>query len=260
MKPYVFGVSVCLATVPVLAQPARTLYPCEASPEVRRALNRTPNLYDYTIPLEDRMKPIRALVEEYPGDVFVHQRYQDRFRRLTHLYQEFDRAFEIYRSRPADPVSRYLEARLTGSFDARQAEAMLTHLIAREPAFPWPHLAIAELTDRRGFRDTTKAETHLRAFLAACPESIEGYAMLRTVEDAEMIREGARNFGRCWKRNWITSRCRTGATCGTWNSEPRQRARRKPYAGARSTTRSDCGNCRRYGRRSGINCSATQPN
>jgi thiol-disulfide isomerase/thioredoxin len=171
-----------------------TTYPCEPTTEVRTALNDAPNVFDFTQSLEERLRPIRALAAKYPHDLFVQMRYQDRFRRQTHLYQEFDRALAMYRVAPGDPVSRFLEARLTASFDAVKAEAMLTELIAAAPDFPWPHLAVAELTDRSAFRDAKKAETHLRAFLAACPASVEGYAMLRTVEDPQMISDGAKKL------------------------------------------------------------------
>jgi thiol-disulfide isomerase/thioredoxin len=170
---------------------AQASYPCGPAPEIRQALNGLPSMADYRIPFEQRMKPLRALLEKYPRDLFVQRRYQDTFRQKFTIYQEFDRALAMYRSKPGDPIFRYLEARLTAGFDTAKAEAMLNDLIAKEPNFPWPHLTIAELTDRSGARDAKKAETHLRAFLAACPSSVEGWALLRTVEDPEMIRNGA---------------------------------------------------------------------
>jgi len=170
---------------------AQASYPCGPAPEIRQALNSLPSMADLRIPLEQRMKPLRALLEKYPRDVFVQRRYQDAFRQNFWLYEEYDRALALYRSKPADPIFRYLEARLTAGFDSAKAEAMLNDLIAKEPAFPWPHLTIAEMTDRPGARDARKAETHLRAFLAACPGGVDGYSLLRTVEDPEMIRNGA---------------------------------------------------------------------
>jgi len=169
-------------------------YPCEPTAEVRKAIDEAPNLFDFTKPLEDRLRPIRTLAGKYPRDIFVQMRYQDRFRRNTQLYDEFDRAFAMYRAAPRDPVNCFLEARLTASFDAVKAEAMLMELIASDPSFPWPHLAVAELTDRPGFRDAQKAEPHLRAFLEACPASIEGYVMLRTVEDPQLIADGSKKL------------------------------------------------------------------
>jgi thiol-disulfide isomerase/thioredoxin len=174
-----------------LAQTTSASPACEPTPAVRQALSSLPNMSDYRIPYEERMKPLRVLLAKYPRDIFVQQRYQDVFTQKWQVYEEFDRAFAMYRSKPADPVFRYLEARLTGAFHAAKAEEMLNDLIAKEPGFPWPHLAITELTVRPGARDAKKAESHLRAFIAACPSSAEGYARLRAVEDADMIATGA---------------------------------------------------------------------
>jgi hypothetical protein len=189
---------VCLLPIVVSAScVAQTRPPapaCEMAPVVREALNALPRTWDYHTPLGERMKPIRALVERSPADPFVQQQYQDSFRRLTNLSKEFDRAFAVYHKHPTDPLYRYLEARLTASFDAAKAEGMFNQVIAERPEFPWSHSGIAELTDRSGARDTAKAEQHLRAFLSACPSALEGYALLRTVDNPEMIRNGAARF------------------------------------------------------------------
>lgn len=169
-------------------------FACEAAPATRRALLALPDLTDLRKPRAERLKPLLTLVEKQPRDLFIQRRYQDTFRYWLHAYEEFDRAFALYRRQPNAPVSRYLAARLTGSFNAQKAEQMFTELLAAEPSFPWAHLGIAELTDRAGARDAKKAELHLRQFLTACPASIEGYALLRTVEDVELMRSSAPKF------------------------------------------------------------------
>ncbi len=122
-----------------------SLYPCEPSPEIRQALSSLIDRYDFSVPREECLRPLRAMAEKFPYDLFVQIRLQDTFRGNITLYPEFDRAFAQYRSRPNDPVFQYLEARLTASFNAKKAEELYNALIAKEPAFPWPHLAIAEL-------------------------------------------------------------------------------------------------------------------
>lgn len=174
-----------------IAAPAQT---CEPSPEIARAIKSLPDTSDYRISYDQRMRPLRDLVAKYPRDVFIGHRYQEMLRHRLHLYRDLDRAFELYRSQPADPFFRYLEARLTGAFNPAKAGQLLTALLRDHPTFPWPHLAIAGLTDNHGARDVKKAEPHLRAFLSACPASIEGLTMLRTVDDPEMIAAGARKL------------------------------------------------------------------
>jgi hypothetical protein len=121
-------------------------------------------------------------------------RLQDSFAGIPMLYPEIEEAFALYRSRPGDPLSRYLDARLTGTFDVAAAEKKLDELLAGDPGFAWAYFELARLTDTPGFRDPEKAELNLRTFLDACPESLEGYSLLRTVDDLDMIREGAKKF------------------------------------------------------------------
>jgi thiol-disulfide isomerase/thioredoxin len=184
---------ILIAAICIARCAAQTPQPsvCVMSPAVREALNAAPNAWDYRISFQERMKPLRSVVEKHPSDVAAQRRFQDAFRTATHLYAEFDAAFATYRTKPRDPLYRYLEARLTASFDRTKAEEMYSRLLQEQRGFAWAHLGIAELTDHSGARDAKKAEPHLRAFVAACPQSVDGYALLRTVEDPEMIRDGA---------------------------------------------------------------------
>ncbi len=193
---------------------AQTSFPCEASPEVRRALDALPDPLDtdFRIPFDERLRPIRELAQRYPRDLFVLQRYQDSFWRNAAQYQEFDRAFALYRTRPQDPVYRYLAARLTGRSRPVTAAAQLEQLSAEEPGFPQPHLALVELTDRPSGRDAAAAERHLRAYLAACPDNLEGYAQLRLISDPAMLRSGAVKF-----RALLQGR-QTSATLRLWRT------------------------------------------
>ena len=207
MKPYpILAILMSvLGTGLASGQTRPAAYDCVPQPAVRRALNELPETTDHRVPYDERMKPLRALLTKYPRDIFVQMRYQDGFKRDWWLHEEFDRAFAMYRSRPNDPVFRYLEGRLTGVFHAAKAEEMLNALIAGTPGFPWPRLAIAELTDRSGAGNAKKAEAHLRAFISACPAAADGYAMLRTVENPEMVADGAvklRSLLEAARDNW----------------------------------------------------------
>ncbi len=168
--------------------------PCGPSDEIRTALASLPDMHDMRIPREERLRPLRALAERYPRDIFVQMRLQDSFAGISTLYPEIEEAFALYRSRPGDPLSRYLDARLTGTFDVTAAERKLDELLVDDPGFTWAYFELARVTDTPGFRDPEKAERNLRTFLDACPESLEGYSMLRTVDDVDMIREGAKTF------------------------------------------------------------------
>ena len=85
---------------------------CEATSKTLKALEGLPSVPDQSIPYEVRMAPLRALAEKNPDDFFIQRYYQDAFRRSFYLADEYDRALTGYRSRPNEPLSRYLEARL----------------------------------------------------------------------------------------------------------------------------------------------------
>jgi hypothetical protein len=138
VKPLVALALLLAATVPgrVSGQTPPPLPQCEPAPAIRQALSALPDLRDYRIPYDERMKPLRDLLDRYPQDIYVQRYYQDSFKWQLHRFDEFDRAFRMCRTRPDDPVFRYLEARLTEAFHAEQAEGMLNELLVKTPGFP----------------------------------------------------------------------------------------------------------------------------
>jgi len=103
-------VATLLLLAPLCAQELKVA--CEPKPETLRILEGLPLSRDYSVPVEARMGPLRALAEQNPDDFFIQRYYRDTLRLMWHLADEFDRALALYRKRPADPLSRYWEARL----------------------------------------------------------------------------------------------------------------------------------------------------
>jgi len=169
----------------------QTSYPCQPRPEVAQALAALPLPDDPNLTWEERIDPVRALLNRYPNDLFVHLHYQDMFSRTYWLPDEFDRALALYREMPEKAMSEYLEARLLWHSQARRSRETLEHLVQTVPQFPWPHLALVEMTETPGNADSVVAEAHLRSFLKACPNTLEAYAHFKNVEDRELIHAGA---------------------------------------------------------------------
>ena len=165
--------------------------PCQPSPQVAQALAAMPPADNSDLTWEERVGPVRALLQRYPSDVFVQLRYQDMTLPHYWLADEFDRALAIYRSMPDKNLSQYLEARLLCRAQVRRSRATLNHLAETVPGFPWPHLTLVEMTEVPGNADSAVAEGHLRSFLKACPDALEAYAHFQNVKDPEMIRSGA---------------------------------------------------------------------
>lgn len=71
------------------------------------------------------------------------------------------------------------------------AEKLLLQLVEKDPELQWAHLAIVEILETPRFGDPAKAEKHMRAFLAACPESVEAYPHFRNVKAADLVSTAA---------------------------------------------------------------------
>jgi len=170
--------------------------PCQPAPETLKILEALPAVRDYSISFEARVAPLRALAEKSPGDFFIQRFYQDAFRRSFQLSDEFDRALAMYRKRPANPLSRYLEARLLMFADPASARATFDELLSKNPGFVWPHIDFLEWTLFPGQRDATQADSHVKAFLAACPEAPEVYEHFALVQDPQLLKQGADNLRR----------------------------------------------------------------
>ena len=166
-------------------------YPCEASPGVAQALAALPQADDSNLTWAERVGPVQALLKQYPDDLFVQLRYQEMLIRHEWMADEYDSALALYRSMPDRTLAQYLEARLLWRSQVRRSRATLNRLLETAPSFPWPHLALVETTEGPGPADITLAETHLRAFLKACPNALEPYTHFKNVNDSEMTQSAA---------------------------------------------------------------------
>jgi thiol-disulfide isomerase/thioredoxin len=190
--------SVPLALLALAAQQPQVT--CEATSKTLKALESLPSVRDQSIPYEARMAPLRALAEKNPDDLFIQRYYQDAFRRSFYLSDEYDRALTRYRSRPNEPLSRYLEARLLMKAEPERSKKTFQDLMASKPGFVWPYLDLVDLANLPGRRDSGEIESHLKAFLRVCPETPEAYEHFDLVQDVELLRQGAENLRRILER------------------------------------------------------------
>lgn len=162
---------------------------CNTSTEIQARLSALPEPADRTVPYEQRMGPLRRLADQFPNDIVVQLRYQDAFRQKHWLIDEFDHALSLYRAQ--DKESTFLRARLLMMSRPVESRKTLDALLKANPDFAWPHLAIAEMLDRMPDSDGAEITIHARAFLNACPDSMDGLAALTRVQDVEFVRQSA---------------------------------------------------------------------
>lgn len=178
--------AVSLVLVPLVAQE-----PCAMPDGLAARLEQMPGELDASAPWGTRIAALRKLTEDFPQSVTAHLRYQNAFLGRRQFWAEYDRAFAIYRAKPKDRLYRFLEARLTASYDVARGEELLRQLLADQPDFPWTRIALIEAMRHTGRRDSPAIATHYRAFAAACPEAREGLLIALYVDDPELLRTTA---------------------------------------------------------------------
>jgi thiol-disulfide isomerase/thioredoxin len=164
-----------------------TLPGCMAPENIRRELSVLSD--DAPVPV------VRKVADRYPLDLFVQLRYQDTFRERI-IVEEIEHARKLYETAPENPVARYLRARLLMLSDVKGSRQTFENLLREHPGFAWAHYSLAELMDRVLDRDPAVLENHVRAFLKACPDALQGYALFRSVRNPELIRSAVAGLRR----------------------------------------------------------------
>jgi hypothetical protein len=173
---------------------AQGLDACGPTPLVKAALDQIPSRQSPTQTdwqfHEQQLAAIQALRKQYPDDLFIERFYISRMGSLRHpehkdqIIQEFKARHE---QAPNGPKWAYLYGEALVGRDSPGAIKLLNGALAQAPSFPWPRLALVEIYNSRNFRDKDLATTQIKAFLAACPESLEGYRALAALDNKELI-------------------------------------------------------------------------
>ncbi len=182
-----------LAALPACV-PAQTTDWCIPSPAVKAALDQLPA----TLPTETEWQyqqkhsaAIQELLTRFPGDLFVQRTY------IASMYRhaDKDKAIAEYKARyehsPDDAVVAYLYATALVGRQSAEAIKILDAALQKNPQFPWPHDALAGLYGTPVFQNKDEKVRHVKAFLAACPESLEGYRQLTGLDDKELLAPNA---------------------------------------------------------------------
>lgn len=174
-----------------LGAQAQTTLPCEASPEVKQALQSLPEESGRMA----RINAFRALLEQFPNDLFVHQRYQDTAKYPTS--KERDAVIAEYRAladkRPDIPLYAYLAARAQIGVNTKQLIPQFEKLTASVPS---AYLNLVNIYQSPGFKDLKRARENLEGFMKACPSSVRAFSYLRSMEPSDFVRQSAERLRR----------------------------------------------------------------
>ena len=189
------GLSLCLLALVVGFTPrhgwAQSAAVCDPAPAVKLALDllpeQTPALTDWQYH-EQRAAAIQALLRQYPGDVFVEKAYINSMSGRT----DKDKVIAEYKARheqnPASAQLAYLYGLTLVGRQSAEAIKLFTGALQKDPNFTLPHLQLMSIYSSPVFMDKEQRVAHLKAFLEACPASLEGYEQLARIDDKDLQR------------------------------------------------------------------------
>ena len=188
-----FGLCFLLLTIgwgPVnaWAQPADA---CGPAPAVKAALDQlpeqTPALTDWQF-LEQRAAAIQVLLSRYPDDVFVQRAYIDSVGGRA----DRDKVIADYKARherqPDNPQLAYLYGLTLIGRQSPEAIKLFSAALKENPKFAWPQLQLVTIYNSSPFLNKEQSAAHLKAFLDACPASLDGYEVLTRMDDKDLLR------------------------------------------------------------------------
>jgi hypothetical protein len=131
---------------------------------------------------------LQALLRQYPGDVFVQRAYIDSMVSRSDKDQVIAEYKARYERNPNNPQGAYLYGLTLVGRQSPEAIKLFSTALKEDPEFPWPHLDLVTIYNSAVFLDKEQRVVHLRAFLDACPDSLDGYGPLAQMDDKVLLR------------------------------------------------------------------------
>src|SRR5208337_3771368 len=164
---------------------------CGPAPAVKLALDglpqQTPALTDWQFHGQ-YAAAIQALLRQYPEDVFVQRAH------IGSMYSRSDKDKVIaeYKARhdqnPDNAQVAYLYGMTLVGRQSPEAIKLFSATLKADAKFPWPHLQLVTIYSSPVFLDKEQRVAHLKAFLEACPASLEGFEPLARIDDKDLQR------------------------------------------------------------------------
>jgi thiol-disulfide isomerase/thioredoxin len=162
---------------------------CGPAPAVESALDQLPRRQaadTFWQVYQRRLTAIEALERQYPDDVAVQQAYIE----FMHRPADRDKVIDEYKLRheqnPASAELDYLYALTLVGRDTPQAIKLLSSALETDPAFGLPHLELATIYRSQAYLDKAQSAQESKAFLDACPASLEGYHAIAQLQDKDL--------------------------------------------------------------------------
>jgi hypothetical protein len=164
---------------------------CGPAPAVKAALDQlpeqTPALTDWQFH-EQHAAALQALLRQYPEDVFVQRAYIDSMNSRSDKEKVIAEYKARHEQNTNNPQLDYLYGLTLVGRQSAEAIKLFSAALKEEPKFPWPHLPLVTIYNSSVFLNKEQTVAHLRAFLDACPASLDGYEMLARMDDKDLLR------------------------------------------------------------------------
>ena len=148
---------------------------CEPAADIRGELEKATLPIASAEAFERNIAPLQALRSRSPGDLFVHERYQDAVQQYGiegHLRQLTEEYQALTLEHPGELMYVYLFARSMIGRNTPSAIERLNEILGKNPDFAPAHRELAEIYASEPFRDSAKEKIEQEKFLSACPGSL----------------------------------------------------------------------------------------
>jgi hypothetical protein len=137
---------------------------------------------------EQHLAALHALLHQYPDDVFVQRAYIG----VQYRGADRDKIIAEYKTRheqnPDNAVLSYLYGLTLVGRQTPEAIKLFGAALEKDPKFAWPQLELGAIYGSPVFMNKEQRSNHLKAFLDACPASLEGYETLTRIDDKDLLR------------------------------------------------------------------------
>ncbi len=137
---------------------------------------------------EQHAAAIQALLRQYPGDVFVEEAYINSMNGRSDKEKVIAEHKARYDRNPDNAQFAYLYGLTLVGRQSAESIKLFNGALRKDPNFPWPHLQLVSIYSSPAFLDKEQRLSNLKAFLEACPTSLDGYEPLAGIDDKDLQR------------------------------------------------------------------------
>ncbi len=188
--------SALLLSAALLAQ-SSNIPGCRAEPSIQTEIDRAKEFRPeegrpYSEVRNEQAAKLKALLEKYPDNFFVHRAYIEVFPASMGgskpVVEDYRQRFQ---AKPEDPQAQYLYARALMGHDTPESIRILTKLVEKHPNFPAALGTLGIIYASPNFRDDAKRTAVVEAFFSQCAETVDAYTRLSGLPSSPLQREAA---------------------------------------------------------------------